>query len=276
MENDQAMATLENESSQTSTLSATTQSQASIFQGTQASAANRTPISLVGLAPVSLAAQTILGGTNIQVTIDQPYNGQSNGFANGQNCVTATVEFIRSGGIFLIDEPIVVEKPDEISINGNTTTTGTGSSRWCMTSNTPITAQIIVKLANFPQSQTTFNVTFIPNFSINNMTDTTAFIFGRPITFIAQIAPWMQRGLKEAKLVYVSDTSDMVFNTGLPPLTFETGLTCTTSGICSATVPENLTAMTVNTTGSFVYTFKFVDQTGNVFQQSSNGTLQLP
>lgn len=272
MMNDKAEATLQNEKETEEVKPA--QSKASTFTDAEASV-NRSAEQFNNLVAISNQINTILSGTNIDITVDAPYNGQSNGFANGTSCVTATVEFIRSDGFFLTDEPIVVEKPDEISISGNTENTGSGSLRWCVTANTPITAQIIVKLKNFPQTQASFNVNFTADFNINNRTDTTAFIFNRPITFTAQIQPWTQRGLKEAKLVYTSATTDMAFNTGLPPLVYETGMTCSTSGICTATVPECVTLRSINASGAFVYTFKFIDQTGNIWQQSYNGTLQL-
>lgn len=213
-----------------------------------------------------------LSGTRIDIEVDQPFQQGNRGFANGESCVFATVEVIAPQGVFLKDEPLVIEKPDAITIDGPTTSDG-GSFRWCITSTEPIQANIKVKLANFPQNQTTFRVDFQPTFTINDRTNTSGFFFDQPITFISQIDPWMVQGLKEAKVVVNTERCGAKI---CEPISVEQGLNCSFSGICSATIPECVTKNPFATNQTINYSFQFEDTNGNKFQQTNSGSLRIP
>jgi len=224
---------------------------------------------------VSLNLKNNLSGARLQVEVDQPFQQGNRGFANGTSCIFATVEVITSQGVFLENEPLVIEKPDSITINGPTNSSG-GSFRWCITSTQPIQANITVKLANFPRTQTTFNVNFLPTLTISNKTSSSNFIFDQPITFLAQIAPWMVQGLKTAKVTY--NTARCRCGTGAcENIVAEENLNCSFNGICSANIPASFTESDVNSrTQSFNYTFIFEDTNGNKFQQTFAGNLKFP
>lgn len=243
------------------------------FQGSGDSVVHAQTISQKDATVLLQEARNTLSGTRLDIAVDQPFQQGNNGFANGHSCFFANVEVIAPQGVFLKDEPLVIEKPDAISVEGPTTSDG-GSFRWCITSTQPIQANITVKLANFPQTQTTFLVNFLPTLTITNRTDTASFIFNRPITFTAEIAPWMVQGLKEARLTYDTDNCGAVV---CKPIIVKKGLDCSFSGICSATVPESVTLSPYDADSqSFVYTFEFEDTNGNKFQQTNNGSLQFP
>lgn len=226
----------------------------------------------------NLAQQEIelYSGTRIDVLVDMPF-GINKAFADGKDCAFVNIETITPYGPFFTDEPFTIEKPDAFNIGGPTDS-GNGSIRWCVTSKEPIKGTVVVKLRRFPQTQTRFDLDFTPDFDVEDRTDTNQFFFARPVTFIARIKPWMQHGLKEAKLIFVSSNCSEAGRTACqsPAVNFQTDLICSASGVCSATVPAVLTTSDLNATGNFGYTFRFTDTNNNVFQKTGKGTLSSP
>ncbi|MFA4995678.1 MAG: hypothetical protein WC536_00880 [Patescibacteria group bacterium] len=218
--------------------------------------------------------------SNVQLTTEvlKPFpNSQMQAFPNGKDCATVILEAINSkDGTFAQNLPLVIEKPDAVTINGPQTT-DTGSVKWCATSTKPMKAKVIVKLKDFPQEKSTFQVNFLPSTKIQDLTDRNSFFFDLPITFSAQIDPVMIHGLKESKLSFnVNKNSSQADGVHDVRESVEINLNCSSSGICTATIPSSNTAADINQNGTFNYSFVFVDQNGSRFSKSFKGTLTIP
>ncbi len=219
------------------------------------------------------------GGTRLNFTQDQTYAQGNKAFPDGNDCIYVTGEVVAPQGVFLTNEPLVVEKPEPVAISG-ATDSGTGSFSWCVTSVEPILATIRVKLAHFPQTQTSFVADFTPDYEINNTTDSNAFIFGRSILFSAQIMPWMAKGVTQAKVLVNAcqcDAFGFTSNCCDQPITQEQVMSCSSGGLCSATVPAFLPCsytLSGQQNNHFNYIFLFKTSNGEFFQQSYDGYLR--
>jgi len=214
-------------------------------------------------------------GIHFTVDVNKPFpNSSMNAFPNGKDSVQVILEAVRPDGTFSENQPLLIEKPNTVTVSGPRNTCG-GSFQLFVSSTKPGTAKITVKLANYPQIKTSFNVNFIPKTNIQNQTDTNSFVISQPILFTAQIDPVEARGLKEAKFKFVSVASFFLLgNNKKSQVTKD--LHCTSDGLCSATIDSASTNILLARRRTFTYTFAFVDQKNNKFSKSFTGTLRLP
>lgn len=213
-------------------------------------------------------------GISFTVEVNKPFtNSSMNAFPNGRDMVQVTLETVRSDGTFAENLPIKIEKPNNIMVSGPTNTEN-GSIQLFFSINKSGSATIVIKLADFPRVKTSFNLNFVPRTSIQNRTDTNSFLIKQPVTSIVQIDPVEARGLKEAKLRYVSIGNFFKVKTKKQEVIKD--LKCSTDGICSATIPASETNLVLLRRRSFNYQFSFVDQQNDKFSKSYSGTLKLP
>lgn len=229
---------------------------------------------------VQAAAQTAkqeLQGARFDIFVENPFQESTpSAFPNGKDAVFVDVEAIRSDGTFLKDEPLTIEKPLKVNIEGPTDTDG-GSFKWKITSTSPIRARIKVKLTRYPNVNRSFYVNFRPNYRITNLTDRNMFIFSTAITFTAQISPSMVDGLKSKRLTYSyirRYNSWGIWKTRQESKHLD--LKCTVDGLCTAKIFPEHTYPNRNVSGDFRYRFEFVDQFGHKFSKSSTGHLRYP
>lgn len=221
--------------------------------------------------------QESLSGATLDATVSQQYQGSQTAFPNGKDCVYVNIEAYNANGAMLENQPLVIEKPDPIAINGPTDTQS-GSITWCVVSSQPVQATITVKLRNYASIQQTFTVDYTPDFDISDYTSGNSFLYGAPITFQAKIVPAMARGLSSAKLIYTHyscyyggcPTTDGSFTKAI---IYTVDLSCSSNGVCSATVPASETSAEAVANGFITYTYQFATQTGDNFQEAFSGTL---
>lgn len=221
------------------------------------------------------AVQKAYSGIHFTVDVDRPFpNSTMSAFPNGKDSVQVNLEAIRSDGTFSENQPLLIEQPNNVTVSGPRNT-GCGSFTLFVSSKKPVNAKIIVKIANYPRVKTSFTVNFRPRTTIINETDTASFVVGQPILFSAQIDPVEARGLKDAKLKFVSIASFFLLGAFTKSQNVK-DLKCTSDGLCSVVIDSASTNILLARRRTFRYTFAFSDQIGNKFTKSFSGTLIIP
>lgn len=221
------------------------------------------------------AIKKAYSGIHFTVDVDKPFpNSTMSAFPNGKDSAQVNIEAIRRDGTFSENQPLLIEHPNTVTVSGPRNT-GCGSFSLFVSSNKPVKAKIIVKIANYPRIKTSFTVNFRPKTKITNETDTSSFILGQPILFSAKIDPIEARGIKSAKLKFVSRAS--FFNLGSVVKSRDPiDLKCNLDGLCSVVIGSENTGVELAKRRSFSHTFVFQDQIGNKFSKTYRGTFRLP
>jgi hypothetical protein len=217
-----------------------------------------------------------LRGSNLSINVDSPYGGTPFAFPDGKSAISAHLTALDQTGTFLQNEPLVVSKSPYISINGPMTTSD-GAIDWYITSTRAVKARIIVRLKNYPRTMASFNVSFVPDYKITDLTDRNAFTFDRTAFFEAKLDPGIASGIVEAKLIY---TYERRYNSwGMWTSRREAksvNMTSNGDGYFNAKISTDNTSTKRNPTGYFRYTFRFKDASGHMFQRTYTGRLRLP
>ncbi len=221
------------------------------------------------------AIRRAYSGIHFTVDVDKPFpSSPMSAFPNGKDTVQVNMEAIRRDGTFSENQPLLIEHPKNVSVSGPRNTCS-GSFTLFVSSQKPVRAKIIVKIANYPRVKKSFTVNFKPKTTVTNKTDTNSFIYGQPILFSAQIDPVEARGIKSAKLKFVSAAS--FYRLGSVIKSHELiDLKCNQDGLCSAVINSKNTGVELARRRTFSYTFIFSDQIGNKFTKTYRGTFRLP
>ena len=221
------------------------------------------------------AVRRAYSGIRFTTDVDRPFpNSTASAFPNGKDTVQVNLEALRRDGTFSENQPLLIEHPNTVTVSGPRNT-GCGSFSLFVSSKKPVRAKIIVKIANYPRIKTSFTVNFRPKTTITNETDTGSFILGQPILFSARIDPIEARGIKSAKLKFISRASfyrlgDIVKGHEL------IDLKCNKDGLCTAVIDPVDIKVELAKKRTFSYTFIFTDQIGNKFSKTYRGTFRLP
>jgi hypothetical protein len=118
------------------------------------------------------------------------------------------------------------------------------------------------------------------------MSNNTSSFYGAPLFFTAQIQPPLFNGISSATLVFshyhcaqCGDFIDPLYPgitqsmTAVNATSIEVPLSCSQSGLCSATIPSSETTARSMANGQYTYTYKFTTTNGDIFQQTFQNSL---
>lgn len=231
--------------------------------------------------------QPSLKGAKIEVNVDNPHSGGiPSEFPNNRDCINFTVSAYNSSGSYLANQPLnftmsssfVLRNDQGVELEESAINSGPGQSRFCLTALRSTSGSVTVRFNNYPRTKKSFKVSFRPNGKIKDATDKNDFIYDQPITFSAEIAPWMVDNLVTKRVVYTYKRHYKNFwgKSKYRQQSEVVNLSCV-DGQCLGTLSSDRDGPTDDSAvsgGKFKYRFEFVDENGKRFSKTFSGTFK--